>query len=71
MNRPKNTDVAGLVELAKSDLQEEDGDANDEEGNRVWNEKGTTSIIGGKLREPPNIAKSSRRSGGGAVGANE
>ena len=58
MNRPENADVASLVELAKSDLQEEDWDANNEEGNHVWNEEGATSIIGGKLREPPNIAKS-------------
>ena len=58
MNRPENADVASLVELAKSNLQEEDGNANNEEGNHVWNEEGTTSIIRGKLREPPNIAKS-------------
>ena len=57
MNRPENAHVAGLVKLAKSNLQEENGDADDEEGDHVWNEEGTTSIIGGKLREPPNIAK--------------
>lgn len=63
MNRPENTNVASLMELAQSDFQKEDGDTDDEKGNHVWDQKGTTAIIGGKLREPPNVAESGGNGG--------
>lgn len=58
MDRPENADVASLMELAQSDLQEDDGNADDEEGNHVRDEEGAASVVRGELGEPPNVAKS-------------
>ena len=63
MDRPEHPDVTSLMELAQSDLQEEDGNADEEEGNHVRDEEGTASIVRGELWKPPNVAKS--EGGGG------
>jgi hypothetical protein len=63
----KDSDIARLLSLAKSNLQDEDGEADEEEGHDVGDEECSATIILGQGREAPHVSESNGGSDGGEI----
>lgn len=67
MKASKDTDIARLVVLAETNLQDQQGNANQKEGHQVGDKEGSSTVVGREGRKSPNVTESDGRSNGGKV----